>query len=92
MSDVYTPPKVWDYDPANGGQLLVSTEGHDRVLAPNQIPARGKHLVHFPWKIPESAATASLAIYCVIDTEDQIDETHEDNNVGWNEINLRLEP
>src|SRR5687767_8670712 len=21
MSDVYTPPEVWDYDPANGGQF-----------------------------------------------------------------------
>src|SRR5690606_28557133 len=21
MSDVYTPPKVWEYDPANGGQF-----------------------------------------------------------------------
>ena len=29
MNDVYTPPEVWDYDPANGGQFA----GHKRPTA-----------------------------------------------------------
>lgn len=79
-------------DPAEGGQLLVNNSGEDYVLVPAGIPARGKRQVTFPWRIPESAASASLLVYCVIDADQQLDEIHEDNNVGWNEIFLRTRP
>ncbi len=79
-------------DPLNGGQLLVSREGFDHVLVPAGVPARGKRLVQFPWRIPASAASVSIPIYCVIDPDDQLDEIHEDNNLGWNEIFLRHGP
>lgn len=79
-------------DPAAGGQRLVNTSGQDNVLVPAGIPARGKQLVKFPWRVPEFAASASLLIYCVIDGDQQLDEIHEDNNVGWNEIFIRSGP
>ncbi len=79
-------------DPAQGGQLLVSRDGRDSVLVSAGIPARGKHLVQFPWGVPASTASASLQIYCVIDADRQLDEIHEDNNVGWNEIFIRNTP
>jgi hypothetical protein len=79
-------------DPANGGALLVSNNGAPDVLVAAGIPARGKQLVHFPWRVPESISSVSIPIYCVIDPDQQLDETHEENNVGWNEIFIRSEP
>jgi len=79
-------------DPAKGGQMLVSREGKDHVLIPAGLPARGKRMVHFPWRIPDSATSSSILIYCVIDADNQLDEIHEDNNVGWNEIVVRNQP
>jgi hypothetical protein len=79
-------------DPANGGQLITGTDGRNEILVPGNIAARGKQLVQLPWRIPQNATSVSLQIYAVIDTENQIDEIHEDNNVGWNEIFLRNAP
>ena len=79
-------------DPANGGQLITGTDGRNEILVPANIAARGKQLVQLPWRIPQNATSVSLQIYAVIDTENQIDEIHEDNNVGWNEIFLRNAP
>lgn len=79
-------------NPAAGGQLLTSRNGETSVLVPGGIPARGKHVVQFPWRVPETPTPASIRIYAVIDADDQLDETHEDNNVGWNEVFLRVTP
>ena len=79
-------------DPANGGTLLINNNGANNVLVNAGIPARGKQLVHFPWRVPESITSASIQIYCVIDADHQLDEIHEDNNVGWNEIFIRNQP
>lgn len=82
-------------DPAMGGQLITGTDGRNEILVPANIAARGKQLVQLPWRIPDSyggSTSVSLQIYAVIDTDNQIDETHEDNNIGWNEIFLRNGP
>ena len=72
--------------------MITGTDGRAEILVPAGIPARGKQLVQFPWRIPESATAVSLKLYAVIDVDNQIDETHEDNNVGWNEVFLRNVP
>jgi GST-like protein len=46
MSDVYTPPEVWDYDPANGGQFAGINrptagprEEHELPVGAHSVPA-----------------------------------------------------
>ncbi len=78
-------------DPAEGGALITATDGRTEVLT-LPIPAQGKQVVSLPWRIPANTTGLSLKIYAVIDADDQIDEIHEDNNVGWNEIFLRQAP
>jgi len=79
-------------DPAHGGTLITATDGRTEVLAPASIPAQGKAIVELPWRIPADATATSLQVYAVIDPDNQIDEIHEDNNIGWNEIFLRRTP
>ena len=79
-------------DPAANGTLITATFGRTEVLTPGGIPAHGKNIVELPWRIPGDTTDISIKIYAVIDAENQIDEIHEDNNVGWNEIFLRQTP
>ncbi len=79
-------------DPANGGQLITGTDGRTEVLVSDLIPAQEKALVELPWTIPAGLSATSIKIYAMIDPFNQIDEIHEDNNVGWNEIFLRNTP
>jgi len=42
MSDVYTPPEVWDYDPANGGQFAGVNRPTAGAREQRELPV-GKH-------------------------------------------------
>jgi len=79
-------------DPAANGTLITATDGRREVLTRAGIPAHGKDIVELPWRIPENSTEISFKIYAVIDADSQIDEIHEGNNVGWNEIFLRQTP
>ena len=42
MSDVYTPPEVWDYDPANGGQFAGSRINSSPIPRPDSTCRTGR--------------------------------------------------
>lgn len=80
-------------DPDFGGVPITSTEGTtDHLIVASNLQPQGTHLIKFNWRIPPDLATTFLTIYAVIDPDNQMPEIHEDNNKGWNEILLRVEP
>jgi len=74
-------------DPESGGQML-----HSQTINAGRLGAQEKKVVEFDWAVPRDISTSSFAIYCVLDREGEVEEIHEDNNTGWNEIFLRLTP
>lgn len=74
-------------NPSNGGTLI-----HEASVEAGALGARKKYLLEFPWTVPSSISTVSVALYAVIDPNGTLDEIHEDNNRGWNEIFIRRDP
>lgn len=69
-------------DPNNGGTLIQSTDNKTEFSTSDFIKARGSAIINFDWKLPDNLPFYPR-IYAVIDPENQIDEIHEDNNIGW---------
>ncbi len=68
-------------DPLNGGELVKSVDGISEFETDGPIPARGLKAVKFYWIRPESSAAKRF--YVAIDPDNDIDEVHENNNIGW---------
>ena len=73
-------------DPNNGGNLIQSTDNKSEFTTSDYIPQRGNAVISFDWKVPTDLPYFPR-IYAVIDPENNIDEIHEDNNVGWKVLN-----
>ena len=73
-------------DPNSGGTLIQSTDGKSEFTTNDYIPQRGSTIISFDWKIPSNLSYYPR-IYAVLDPENQIDEIHEGNNIGWKVLN-----
>ena len=74
-------------DPNNGGNLITSDDGKSIFSTNDFIPARESKIISFDWTIPNNATTFPR-IYIVIDPDNEIDEIHETNNIGWKVLPL----
>ena len=75
-------------DPNNGGTLIQSTDSKTEFTTDDFIPARGSKIISFDWKLPDNLPFFPR-IYAVIDPENQVDEIHESNNIGWKVLNYK---
>ena len=76
-------------DPSNEANLIVNENGQSEVEIP-PIGSRGATVVQLEnWLVPENIDGHSR-IYGVLDNSNQIEEVHENNNVGWIPINNNL--
>lgn len=73
----------------SSGQRLTSIDGQTSAFTEGtEIPARGRRLVAFSWRIPEDVTTAPR-IYVQLDPDGEMNEIHEDNNLGWTILNVQ---
>lgn len=82
----YTGPVDFQFymgDPQNGGILMADVNGQTTLTVNSTFPARNRKAVQFNWKVP-AGINPGPRIYIVIDPADQINEVHEDNNIGFN--------
>ncbi len=69
-------------DPNNGGILLESRDEKTEFATDDFIPARESKIISFDWTVPNGVALF-YRIYVVLDPNNEIDEIHESNNIGW---------
>ncbi len=79
--------RFYQGNPSQEGSTLIGEKIHG-----TGIPSRDFVIVSQSWTIPNNLAENFVEIYVVIDPENQIDEIHEDNNLGWISISLRNGP
>ncbi len=73
-------------DPRNGGTLIINEDGKSQVGVP-PIQPRGEVILALQnWRVPTSGLDQRSKIYAMLDSAEQVDEIHEDNNIGWNLI------
>ena len=66
-----------------GAQRLTSPDGSQIAFTSgNQIPSRGRELLVFEWVIP-AGITTNPRIFVQLDPDEEIEEIHEENNLGW---------
>lgn len=75
-------------DPNNGGTLIESNDSKTIFSTDDFIEARSSKIISFDWTLPENAPYFPR-IYIVIDPDNQIDEIHESNNIGWKVLNYK---
>jgi len=76
-------------DPRSGGTLLQDKNGVSEFELP-QINARQSEVITLEgWVMPEGLGGDSK-VYVVIDEEDNLQEVHENNNIGWALVNPNL--
>ncbi|MCZ6818344.1 MAG: T9SS type A sorting domain-containing protein [Calditrichaeota bacterium] len=86
--------KFYIGDPDQGGALIASTSGDSEFFTDEFIRARDTSFVQFRWTVPPSVDRdfvfdgEFVRVYAVIDADDQIAEIHEDNNKGWNALQI----
>jgi len=74
-------------DPDNGGELLSGLSGESLFYSSDMIAAQGAREVSMEWSVPGNLP-AFPRIYAVIDPAGNLEEIHEDNNVGWTVMGL----
>lgn len=81
-------------DPENGGIELIDiygVNGSSKISTMMYDATEATHdfeeYLTFNWQVPDTV-TCSPRIYAVIDQEDEYTEIHEDNNTGWNKLNI----
>ena len=76
-------------DPDNGGKLIVSQSGKSTVTVPAINSREYAEIWLHDWLVPEDIG-GNTKIYARIDSDDHIDEVHEDNNTCWKLLNYEL--
>ena len=81
------PVKVSFYNgnPALGGELVESLDGQTVFETPEAIPPRDKSIVEMTFSMPLSVIPGEdfVRFYAMLDPQDEIEEVHEENNLGW---------
>lgn len=76
-------------DPRSGGELLMDQNGNTQFEI-EQISARQSGIVNLAgWTMPEGL-NGNSKIYVVIDEGNEVEEVHENNNIGWALVNPGL--
>lgn len=80
-----TPVTIRYYldDPDSGGVPIIGVNGTNEASTVSNILARGRTDVDFNWVVP-SGLPQYPRIYAVLDPDNAITETHENNNKGFN--------
>jgi len=90
------PLKVNYYlgDPEQGGIMLTdiygntgSSKNSTMIYGATKVDEDREEYLNFIWKVPKTL-NCSPRIYAVIDQENEHTEIHENNNVGWNMLNI----
>jgi len=77
-------------NPQTGGTLITSLTGGTVFSTAGPIAARSAQVLSFKWKAPASVKPGFVysgdyvRVWAVVDPNNRISEIHEDNNVGWN--------
>lgn len=74
-------------DPAAGGTPITGIDGEPSVFV-EQLTDRGSGTAEMRWEVPADVGIYPR-IYGVIDPVGELNEVHEDNNKGWNVLNVR---
>ncbi|MEN8158387.1 MAG: T9SS type A sorting domain-containing protein, partial [Bacteroidota bacterium] len=81
-------------DPGNGGVELTdiygvtgSSKQSTMIYGAADASLDFEEYLTFNWRVPDTIS-CSPRIYAVIDQEDEYTEIHEDNNTGWNQLNM----
>ena len=72
----------------NGGKPVLDLNGDSVFTTSSPVAARGDQIINFKWKVPNGLVSSDSILYAVIDPDNKIPELKEDNNVGWNHINI----
>ena len=73
--------------PDDGGTLLADVDGNTIIQTSGALPPRGREEIEIAFiSTSEMIAEDFLKIYAVLDPNDQINEIHEDNNLGWAQL------
>jgi len=91
LLDNFTPVFVKFYldDPRNGGTLLEDKNGISEFEIPS-INSRKSQVINLEgWVMPEGLSGDSK-VYVVIDEDNEVQEIHENNNIGWALVNPNL--
>ena len=81
-------------DPDQGGTIIKSTSGDSIFYTHGDIANRGSDTLSFKWRAPSEVNGKFLhngdyaRIYAVVDPQNKIKEIHEDNNKGWNVLEI----
>ncbi len=81
------PVKVSFYNgnPDAGGELMEDLNGQTIFETPSAIPARGRSTVSMTFSMPLPVIPGEnfVRFYAVLDPQNEYEEVHEDNNMGW---------
>lgn len=76
------PVSFYVGDPRTGGSLIKGINGNSLFSTSNLIEEQANQKVSFKWKVPENLESFPR-IYAWIDPLQEVNEVHEDNNIGW---------
>ncbi|MFZ1081123.1 MAG: T9SS type A sorting domain-containing protein, partial [Candidatus Kryptoniota bacterium] len=71
-----------------GGRTVSDLKGDSVFMTSSPVAARSDQILQFSWRVPTGLSSSDSILYAVIDPDNSIDELKEDNNKGWNRINI----
>jgi hypothetical protein len=74
--------KFYLNNPDNEGVLIQNMNGQSEVSTNGYIQSRNFKTIEFKWIVP-SGVSEEDRIYVVLDSDNEISEVHENNNIGW---------
>lgn len=91
LMDNFTPFSVRFYldDPRNGGTLLQDKNGVSEFQIP-RINARQSQIINLEGWVMPLGLSGDSKVYVVIDEDNEVQEIHENNNIGWALVNPNL--
>ncbi len=78
---------LYTCDPTDEANRLVGTNGGKVISTPAILEPRGSEILSFKWQVPEGLPTFPR-IYARLDPNNREEEIHEENNYGFNLLNL----
>jgi len=74
-------------DPTEESNRIASTNGGTVISSGSVVGPRGSALLSFDWKVPDGLPNFPR-IYARVDPDNREDEIHEENNFGFNILNI----